>query len=187
MSDHPTLTLFPPSEAARITGLSTLAQTDWRRRGHLPPLPDSKHARFDVFDLARMQAMRALSDRGIGPARSKAVAPSCALRIVGYALRWRNAWAGNPEAAPGATWRDKAEWLRAGVLSVSEHRFLMWGSIQAGEETHLFTNDPVAWFDGAGDRPRLLPGPVVVLDLEAMGGALLDIARVPLARVDLPA
>ena len=188
MSNQPALTLFPPSEVARITGLSTLAQSDWRRRGYLPPLPSTAHARFDVFDLARVSVMMALAERGIGPARSKALAPSCAARIVSYALAWPNAWSGNPGAAPGAIWGAKSVWLRAGMgFDPREYRFMMWGFFEPGEETHCFVSNPMDWFDGVDGRHRIQPGPVVVCDLEAMGGKLLDLAGRPLAHVELPA
>lgn len=177
-----TLSEFSAAEAEAITGLAVMEQRNWRRRGYLPPLPDSRHARFGVTDLAEMQIRAALAFRGIGPARSEAIGPSCALRITAHALGWSNAWTGNPWDAPGETWGCKAEWLTAGAVGVRKNRFFVWT-----EETHLFTDNVAACFDGTVDLPRLRPGPVVVLDLEAMGGDLLDRAGRPLARVELPA
>lgn len=177
-----TLSEFSAAEAEAVTGLAVVEQRNWRRRGHLDPLPDAKHARFDVLALADMQCRAALAFRGIGPARTRHIGPSVALRVAAHALRWSNAWAGNPWDAPGETWGDKSGWLTAGVLSVRRDLYLVWA-----EEIVLFTSDIAAAFDGAAGHARLAPGPVVVLDLAALGGDLLDRARRPLARVNLPA
>lgn len=178
MAHEITLATFSAAEAEAITGLAVTEQRNWRHRGYMPPLPDSRKARFDVVALAEMQVRAALAFRGIGPARTGNIGTSVALRIAAHALRWSNAWEGNPWDAPGETWAAKADWLIAGVLSVRQDRFMVWA-----EETVLFTDNIASVFDGTIDLPRLRPGPCVVLDLESMGGDLLDRAGRPLARV----
>lgn len=92
-----TLSLFTPGEAERITGLSVAMQRDWRHRGFLPKTEG--HARFNVFDLASMLAMKLLSDRGVGPQASQAVAEWCAVGIVWEVLTDFEAWEGDHAAA----------------------------------------------------------------------------------------
>lgn len=90
MSTTITLTLasFTPGDAERITGLATAMQRDWRRRGFIPPSP------FDCFALAETMVLKALSDRGIGPASAREVAAWCSAGIIWRAVQW-------PEAIDG--------------------------------------------------------------------------------------
>lgn len=92
-----TLTLFTPAEAERVTGLSVGMQRDWRNRGFLPK--NEGHARFDAFALARMMAMKMMSDRGVGPQKSREEAEWCALGIVAGALREISAYEGDHDKA----------------------------------------------------------------------------------------
>lgn len=179
------LTLFPPSEAGRITGLTTGQQANLRRRGHLPPRSGSTHTRFDALALAELTVMAMLADRGIGPAKSKHVAGSCAARIVGHALLWRSAWLGDPESIPGDGWKAKAIWLRDQLTTIPDQRFLIWGDVAGHPDGWTcFTNDPMRYLDGSADGPRLSASVSLILDLEAIGWELLDRAGRPLARVD---
>lgn len=98
MEPNFTMTAFTPSEAAAITGVSTDLQRDWRRRGYL--LSGSGHARFDLFDLARMLTMQLLAARGIGPQQSVEIAEWCALGIARDVLAGTDAWEGEPHLAP---------------------------------------------------------------------------------------
>ncbi|WP_457168225.1 hypothetical protein [Pannonibacter sp. Q-1] len=87
------LTTFTPAEAEKITTLGTVAQRDWRRREFIPSVEG--HARFDAFALAEMWVMKMLSDRGVGPQMSKAVANWCAVGILWHALKDVDAYEGD--------------------------------------------------------------------------------------------
>lgn len=102
MDDIITLAHFTPAEAERITGVSTALQRDWRRRNLLPSM--SGHARFDVFELARMAVLKHLADRGIGPSLAGDEADWCAAAVAHAALGWHEAWDG--EADRTLTWLD---------------------------------------------------------------------------------
>lgn len=56
---------FTPGEAARLTGVSTDLQRDWRRRGLLAPKALAGHSRFEFDGLCRMLALKAFSDAGV--------------------------------------------------------------------------------------------------------------------------
>ncbi|MCX5513738.1 hypothetical protein C3941_13660 [Kaistia algarum] len=88
-----TLTAFTPAEVEKITGLSTMMQRDWRRRGFIPVV--GGHARFDPFSLAEIFVMKLLADRGIGPIHSRGVAEWCAIGILWNALLWVDAYEGD--------------------------------------------------------------------------------------------
>lgn len=88
-----TLTSFTPGEVEKITGLSTMMQRDWRRRGFLPSM--AGHARFDPFALAEVFVMKLLADRGVGPVHSKEVADWCAIGILWHALKTVDAYEGD--------------------------------------------------------------------------------------------
>jgi hypothetical protein len=91
------LTSFTPAEAARITGVSTDSQRDWRRRGFLPQVEG--HARFDAFSLVELWAMKMLSDRGIGPALTAKVLRRITIGIVASALTAIDSYEGLHESA----------------------------------------------------------------------------------------
>ncbi|MXP28106.1 MerR family transcriptional regulator [Porphyrobacter algicida] len=89
-----TLTQFTPAEAERITGATTVTQRDWRRRGILTKRGEG-HARYDLFDLSEMMALKLLSERGISLDDAATVADWCAMGIGYRALLWVNAYEGD--------------------------------------------------------------------------------------------
>jgi hypothetical protein len=91
---------FTPAEAERITGVNVVLQRDWRHRGYLPK--GKGHARFDVFDLAKLAFMKILTDRGIGPKDSADVSEYAALAMVASAASSIDFWAGDHREA--LTW-----------------------------------------------------------------------------------
>ncbi|MFT3724633.1 MAG: hypothetical protein QM773_13750 [Hyphomonadaceae bacterium] len=88
-----TLASFSPAEVAEITGLSTLMQRDWRRRGYLRSTDG--HARFDPFDVLEVWSMKELADRGVGPVHSKDVAEWVAIGAMYHATTFREAYEGD--------------------------------------------------------------------------------------------
>ncbi|WP_299309848.1 hypothetical protein [uncultured Croceicoccus sp.] len=91
-----TLTQFTPAEAESITGVSTMTQRDWRRRGVLTKR-DEGHARYDLFDMGGMMATKLLSDRGVPLLEAADVAEWCGMGIGYRALLWNNAYEGDHE------------------------------------------------------------------------------------------
>lgn len=115
-----TLTSFTPGEAERTTGLSTNMQRDWRFRGFLPK--SDGHARFDLFDLSGMLAMKMLSDRGIGPQISRELFPWLSAGIAYSVLKNHEAYEGDhlrglPPTFPGEDENEIIEGLRASLLA----------------------------------------------------------------------
>lgn len=99
-----TPSLFTPSEAEVITGVSVTLQRDWRHRGFLEK--GEGHARFDVFALARLAFMKALADRGVGPSETFEIAKIAAVGIVSRMAFWFSYWEGDADLAltwPGVT------------------------------------------------------------------------------------
>ncbi|UVI39339.1 helix-turn-helix domain-containing protein [Qipengyuania spongiae] len=94
MERNLTLTQFTPAEAENVTGVSTQTQRDWRRRGILAKR-DEGHARYDLFDLAEMMAIKLLSDRGVPLIEAADVADWCGMGIGYRALEWHNAYEGD--------------------------------------------------------------------------------------------
>lgn len=96
-----TLTQFTPAQAEKIAGISVDQQRNLRRHGYLAQ--SEGHARFDGFGLARLTAIKALSDRGIGPSlTAKAdvrdgfdIATLCATGILWSLLDWPEAYEGD--------------------------------------------------------------------------------------------
>lgn len=87
------LTTFMPGEAERITTLATGLQRDWRKRGFIPA--NDGHARFDLFGLAEMLALKTLADRGVGPAVGQGVASWLAVGIAWHVLNSVDAYEGD--------------------------------------------------------------------------------------------
>lgn len=97
-------TQFTPADVARITGLTTAMQRDWRQRGFLAK--SDKHARFEAPEVARIMVMQALAQRTIGPRESYTVASQFSAVVVECALIWMDGgWGG---ADPGATFDNLA-------------------------------------------------------------------------------
>lgn len=94
-----TLTQFTPAQAEKFTGMAVDQQRNLRRHGYLPA--NDGHARFDGFGLARLAAIKALSDRGIGPALTAKsadgldIATICATGILWNLLDWNDAYEGD--------------------------------------------------------------------------------------------
>lgn len=174
-----TLTEFTPGEAEKITGVSTAMQRDWRRREFLPS--NKGHARFDLFDLAEMMFLQAMSDRGIGPQRSKPLAAITGRGIAFGALMCQAAYEG--DLAPGSdmtraidaigkTARDKDA-----ARVISGRYLIVWAD---GKETwHVNVQKAI---DDLPEKQKWkkLTGPVLVLDQWAMGAALVQRAGRPL-------
>ncbi|AMS29445.1 MAG TPA: hypothetical protein DIU09_09565 [Hyphomonadaceae bacterium] len=100
-----TTATFTPAEAEAITGVSVDQQRTWRNRGFFPKFRG--HARFDVFALARLVAVKALSLRGIGPDDSKDVAGYIANGMVASMAHESDFWSGDAKAA--LTWQELPE------------------------------------------------------------------------------
>ncbi|WP_323009647.1 hypothetical protein [Paracoccus sp. (in: a-proteobacteria)] len=102
-----TLTQFTPAQAEKITGISVDQQRNLRRHGYLAQ--SEGHARFDGFGLARLFAIKALSDRGIGPSltaksdESPDIATLCATGILWALLDWVDAYEGDHKSF-AVTW-----------------------------------------------------------------------------------
>lgn len=56
---------FSPKEAASISGVSTVLQRDWRRRGVLPDRQGKKWSKFTLSNVIQMTVMRAFTKSGI--------------------------------------------------------------------------------------------------------------------------
>ncbi|MEO3428922.1 hypothetical protein AAFN88_08715 [Pelagibius sp. CAU 1746] len=189
-----TPTLFTPGEAEGITGVSTALQRDWRRRGFLPS--NDGHARFDVFALAEMWALRLLAERGIGPQQSRKAAAWLAAGIVHEALQHRQAYEGDFEAAalrgahPDDNVQDRldvlARWIvqersrPRGAGQVLPARFFVW----TGDGKRRWVDSVDAWFDDIDGGRRKGAGAVIVMDQRALGRRLLDLARRPFVHVE---
>lgn len=142
------LTLFSPSEAEAITGLTTTMQRDWRRRGLLPT--NDRHAKFDVFALAEMATLKMLSDRGIGPQIAKSAAFWCSIGIVWQALHFIDAYQGDhlrtfewlPEAecpkVPPLP-EDIANLAKRTGVRVPASGSIHWGAQAMFMQRHVFT------------------------------------------------
>jgi hypothetical protein len=192
-----TLTTFTPGEAEKITSVSTAQQRDWRRRGFVRS--NEGHARFDAYELAELWTLKLLSDRGIGPQLAKGVADWVAAGIVWHALKWVDAYEGDHQRAlewnksfieryDSFDWGDKALWLRGTI-----HRDRGFGGavpapyfIWLADGSHVFHMSVDAVFgDGTSSDPRFA-GPVIVLDLSALGSTLLGRAKRPFVHVEIP-
>jgi hypothetical protein len=219
MDEIITLAMFTPAEAERITGVNTASQRDWRRRGYLPA--NEGHARFDVFQLARMLVLKVLSDRGIGPAASVEEADWCAAAIVWAAMGDREAWDGQHDEAltwveqyrtppppdpfltnllkvaneggadvpipeVGSHWSDQRDYLRrrlwahAGRPRVIPAPLFIWWA----DGSHTFHASFDAARGGLFSTDPRVDGPVIVLDMDALGAALATRAGRPLVHVE---
>lgn len=184
------LTQFDANDADRIAGLSLALQRDWRRRGFLPEIKG--RARFDAFALARMVAMKALADRGIGPSVTADVADTLATGIVMAALTWRNAWTGDVDAASEHAvpdWAVHAKWA-AQSAHLTTGLYMAHGvEAPSGAFVAWFADGSTAWSDHPGTffaetsgNPKYA-GAVVILDTNALGTVLLDRAGSALVSV----
>ncbi|MFD1789678.1 MerR family transcriptional regulator [Sphingomonas floccifaciens] len=89
-----TVSQFTPAEVEKITGVSTMTQRDWRRRGFLEKRGEG-HARYDLFDLGHLLALKLLSDRGVPLDAAADVANFCGMGIGYRVLQWVDAYEGD--------------------------------------------------------------------------------------------
>lgn len=115
MKRNLTLTQFTPAEAENITGVSTMAQRDWRRRGILEKRGEG-HARYDLFDLGAMMSLKLLSDRGIPLDDAAKVADLCGMGIGYRVLQWIDAYEGDHERT------NEARRLPEQLLEITEQQ-----------------------------------------------------------------
>lgn len=179
----PTLLTFPASAAERITGLSAETQRVWRRRGYLPA--NKGHARFNVFDLAAIKFMAMLSEIGIGPDRSSAIAALGGDALASHALFAVDAYEGFTEEdiAPDFHWNICAAF---GKTPRRERYFVIWGDKSASFTSDLsraFVGEPGDLITSLQERKVfnhadlseaqlatvLNAGPVLVFDLVTIG------------------
>src|SRR5262245_31481451 len=78
-------TTFEASAAEKITGVNTLTQRDWQRRGFFQRSGEER-TDHDAHYLARLLVMRVLGNHGIGPATSFVIAKAVALRVEFFAM-----------------------------------------------------------------------------------------------------
>ena len=171
---------FTPSEVETVTGLTTVMQRNWRRHGYLPSLEG--HARFDVFEVARLMTMRLLSERGIGPKESSKVSEICAIGIVYSALLDSKAY--GPEVIKSSLRAENSDLQTisrrivrdyTGIGIVPSQYFIWWA-----DGAHHFDNSLDRAFPPFEFADSRIEGPVIVLDLKAMGRSLLQKAGKPL-------
>lgn len=200
------LSTFTPAEAARITGVNVTLQRDWRRRDFLPK--EKGHARFDVYGIAELAALEALSKRSIGPQQARPIIRELATGIALGALSKRTSWSGdadfalswNPEefevisqyaVADRAeeAWNIKARWLSSRALmnsAVPDSRtkvVMFWWA----DESVSFHNSLSAPFDFIEYGDARLNGAVIMLDMWGIGQTIADRAAVPFASFNPPA
>jgi hypothetical protein len=179
----PTLLTFPASAAERITGLSTETQRVWRRRGYLPAIKG--HARFNVFDLAAIKFMAMLSEIGIGPERSAAIAALGGDALASHALFAADAYEGlsDEDISPDFHWKICAAF---GKNPRRERYFVVWGDKSAcftSDLSRSFAGEPGELITSLQERSAfnqaniseselavvLTSGPVLVFDLVTIG------------------
>lgn len=121
-----TLTQFTPAQAEKISGVSVDQQRNLRRHGYLPH--SEGHARFDGLGLARLAAIKVLSDRGIGPSLvAKAddgadIATICATGILWSLLGRLDAYEGDHKTFP-VGWPPPATFSKGDIdILVAEGR-----------------------------------------------------------------
>lgn len=92
---------FTPGQAHAITGVAVDQQRNLRRHGYLAL--EQGHARFSVHDLARLAAIKALSDRGIGPSLTARLEEGFDIAtLCGSGILWHLLL--RPEAYSGDHW-----------------------------------------------------------------------------------
>ncbi|WP_238121745.1 MULTISPECIES: hypothetical protein [unclassified Xanthobacter] len=169
----PSLNLFRPAEAEAVTGLSTAMQRDYRHRGFLPSF--TGHARFNVFDLAEMYALKQLSDHGFGPDTFGSSAKIVARGLVYHALKFADAYEGEAQdierfCVESNTPEEKV--FSDCGLDTDFRRYLVIWSWSFPHNEHEFTDDLNRSFseDMKGNKAFLQQsGPVTVYNLKYMG------------------
>lgn len=156
-----TLSVFTPSEAEQITGVSVDLQRDWRRRRIMPKRDG--HARFDAHELADMLTLKMCSDAGLSLDDAKEWVPFLPAAIIMHAL-----------STPGAIEGDDAEY-------VSLHGSTYAANIAKRRSSVIAGGDLIIWADGTSETvlnvsdaiasaaPEKLYGAVKVLVLQQIG------------------
>lgn len=153
MNSELTLTTFTPGEAERITGVSTTMQRDWRRRGILDK--GAERARFDLFDLAELLALKLLSDRGIGPKAAAEVVDWCGYGIAYHSLDSTDAYEGDHLRT------NEARGLTDIPLTEAERNIIVKAMEGAGVDYPVPTvrwDDKAYWLRGQVYRARARTG-----------------------------
>jgi len=78
---------YSPSEVARVTGVSTALQRDWRRRGVIKGRSDGWN-KYDLSDVIRMTVMRAFTQSGISLDTANSVSSLAVLPVIDELARW---------------------------------------------------------------------------------------------------
>lgn len=182
---HYELAEFTPGDAEAITGVSTVLQRDWRRRGILPANEDG-HARFDVHGLAELMILKSLSDRGLGPQAAKAVAEIGSGAVVHGALQNEDAFQvesrGPAPAAidPGAVVRRTSpNKMHRNVMPAPY--LIIWAD---GSEVWQFDVQKAIDAISKSAQEDKLGGPITIIDQYAMGNLLFRRAGRPLVSVE---
>lgn len=174
--DNPfTLAHFAPSEAEKITGLSTAMQRDWRHRGFLPK--NEGHARFDLFTLATMMALKLFADRGIGPQVAQNFTEISSRAIAWFALEFEDAYEGKLSDSLDATRRGL--WNALGLPRIVPSRFL----VVFADGSEWWDNSIENAFQKNADTDKFA-GPVIVLDLMILGDVLIERADRALVHIN---
>lgn len=85
-------TLYSPGEAAAASGRSVENQRNDRRAGY--DAESSGHARYDLFNLARLSVRQLFADRGVGPQQSQAFLNEVAGKVCGHLIHQPQVWDG---------------------------------------------------------------------------------------------
>lgn len=140
---------FNSSEVEQITGLSTTALRDYRRKGFLPPIVG--HGRFDAVELCHMWHFRLLLDKGMRPAHSGDAALLCAHAVVRRALQSPDAFEHYDEQRSAQmmkpqdleAFRKQALAVSRGALPTSQVKFI----VSAPRYFVSWTDDQMLWGD----------------------------------------
>ncbi len=167
-----TLHTYTPAEAERITGVTVVKQRDWRRHGHIPKDESGGHTRYDIISLANLIIMRWLGDRVSLP-EAKEIALLAKNRVLHSALAWMDSWEIEGEKPDGVSFRMLGEsFLRKHVKNgnvIPAGKLIIWAT---GKEYFCDSID-----DELRTKSTFCPelmGACVFIDLDAMGGKLVD-------------
>ncbi|WP_439525887.1 MerR family transcriptional regulator [Roseovarius mucosus] len=180
------LETYTPSEAETITGVVQTTVRNWRRAGYLAR--QKGWARYNIADLLVMYSMGMLTSRGITPEAAQAFAGETA-RAIFQAMIWIDG-AYTPEVETAARQevpedcedifkpviaRDVKARASGQSFGVSGLDQIEWLVIWANNEIEFFTSDRAeADFFSAYGRDEYVAGPVMLLCLPAIAGAVID-------------
>lgn len=195
------LETYTPSEAETITGVVQTTVRNWRRAGYLAR--QKGWARYNIADLLVMYSMGMLTSRGITPEAAQAFAGETA-RAIFQAMIWidgaytpeadnaarrevtenqqdalhtflEHLGADRHEAAVTLIARDVKARASGQSFGVSGLDQIEWLVIWANNEIEFFTSDRAeADFFSAYGRDEYVAGPVMLLCLPAIAGAVID-------------